>query len=85
IRARGIERIYLPYIALQGLAEAVVGSGAAPSGCALREVVTAGEQLRITDEIRGFFARQKPARLSNHYGPSETHVTIAFSLPESVE
>ncbi|MGN4078199.1 AMP-binding protein, partial [Burkholderia gladioli] len=36
IRARGIERIYLPYIALQGLAEAVVGSGAALSGCALR-------------------------------------------------
>ncbi len=85
IRARGIERIYLPYIALQGLAEAVVGSGAALSGCALREVITAGEQLRITDEIRSFFARLKPARLYNHYGPSETHVTIAFSLPEPVE
>ncbi|MGS1054645.1 non-ribosomal peptide synthase/polyketide synthase [Burkholderia glumae] len=84
IVARRIERLHLPYVALQGLAETIVGRGLDLSDCVLREVITAGEQLRITDEIRQLFRRLR-ARLHNHYGPSETHVTIAFTLPEDVE
>ncbi|WP_246791972.1 non-ribosomal peptide synthetase [Burkholderia perseverans] len=84
IVARRIERLYLPYVALQSLAETVIGRGLDLSGCVLHEVITAGEQLRITDEIRQLF-RRLGARLHNHYGPSETHVTIAFALPEDVE
>ncbi|MBI0329292.1 non-ribosomal peptide synthase/polyketide synthase [Burkholderia plantarii] len=84
IVARRIERLYLPYVALQSLAETVIGRGLDLSDCMLREVITAGEQLRVTDEIRQLF-RRLGARLHNHYGPSETHVTIAFALPEDVE
>ena len=79
---RGVQRLYLPYIALQQLAEAVTNSkqdvGAA---CALREVITAGEQLRITPQIARLFAALPLCRLHNHYGPTETHVTTAFALP----
>ncbi|WP_244131951.1 non-ribosomal peptide synthase/polyketide synthase [Burkholderia plantarii] len=84
IVARRIERLYLPYVALQSLAETVIRRGLDLSDCTLREVITAGEQLRITAEIRQLF-RRLGARLHNHYGPSETHVTIAFALPEDVE
>ncbi|HEU0054920.1 MAG TPA: amino acid adenylation domain-containing protein, partial [Longimicrobium sp.] len=73
----GIERLFLPYVALQHLAEVSEELGIAPR--ALREVQTAGEQLRVTDAIRRFFAATG-ARLSNHYGPTETHVATALRL-----
>ncbi|HEU4561817.1 MAG TPA: amino acid adenylation domain-containing protein [Longimicrobium sp.] len=73
----GIARLFLPYVALQHLAEVSDELGMVPR--ALREVQTAGEQLRVTDAIRRFFAATG-ARLSNHYGPSETHVATALRL-----
>jgi amino acid adenylation domain-containing protein len=77
LESQGIERIFLPYIALQHLAEVAAERGTVPS--ALREVQTAGEQLRVTEPIRRFFAATGAA-LSNHYGPSETHVVTALRL-----
>jgi amino acid adenylation domain-containing protein/non-ribosomal peptide synthase protein (TIGR01720 family) len=74
----GIERLFLPFVALQGLAEA--GAGAAPALIALRQVVTAGEQLRITPEIVRFFEVLPGCRLFNHYGPSETHVATSHRV-----
>ncbi|MFJ9562331.1 amino acid adenylation domain-containing protein [Streptomyces fuscichromogenes] len=75
----GAERIFLPYVALQLLAEHGVRSGVFPSR--LREVVTAGEQLVCTDAIRRWFAGLPDgARLFNHYGPTETHVVSALCL-----
>jgi amino acid adenylation domain-containing protein len=76
---RGIERLYLPYVALQHLAEAVGHAHGAT--CRLRDVITAGEQLRITPAIQRFFASLNGCRLHNHYGPTETHVVTAFTLP----
>jgi amino acid adenylation domain-containing protein len=68
-----IERIFMPVVALIELAEAVRAGAPVPSR--LREVVTAGEQLKITPAIRELFARLGPtSRLHNHYGPAETHV-----------
>ncbi|MFJ9896691.1 amino acid adenylation domain-containing protein [Streptomyces sp. NPDC091280] len=72
------ERIFLPYVALQLLAEHGVRTGRFPSR--LREVVTAGEQLVCTDAIRGWFAGLPDARLFNHYGPTETHVVSGLCL-----
>lgn len=67
-----IQRLFLPYVALQALCEAAVASGiAAPS---LETVITAGEQLLITPAIRTVFSRLTPAGLRNQYGPTETHV-----------
>ncbi len=73
-----IERLFLPYVGLQALAEAVAAGGAAPAG--LRDVITAGEQLRVTQVIRALFAALPGAVLHNHYGPTETHVVTAFEL-----
>ncbi|WP_030191690.1 non-ribosomal peptide synthetase [Streptomyces violaceorubidus] len=74
----GAERIFLPYVALQLLAEHGVRTGRFPSR--LREVVTAGEQLVCTGVIRSWFAGLPGARLFNHYGPTETHVVSALCL-----
>ncbi|MDX3192982.1 amino acid adenylation domain-containing protein [Streptomyces sp. MN03-5084-2B] len=74
----GIERIFLPYVALQLLAEHGVRLGRYPAR--LREVITAGEQLVCTPAIRRWFAGLPGARLHNHYGPTETHVVSALTL-----
>ncbi|WP_194820796.1 non-ribosomal peptide synthetase [Micromonospora sp. S-DT3-3-22] len=74
----GIERLFLPYVALQLLAEHGVRLGRYPSR--LRDVVTAGEQLICTDSIRRWFAGLPDARLFNHYGPTETHVVSGLCL-----
>ncbi|MET7320227.1 amino acid adenylation domain-containing protein [Streptomyces sp. NPDC005549] len=72
------ERIFMPYVALQLLAEYGVRLGRFPSR--LREVVTAGEQPVCTDTVRSWFAGLPGARLFNHYGPTETHVVSALCL-----
>ncbi|MFI1412212.1 amino acid adenylation domain-containing protein [Streptomyces sp. NPDC020707] len=74
----GAERLFLPCVALQLLAEHAVHLGRFPSR--LREVVTAGEQLLCTDAIRRWFAGLTDARLFNHYGPTETHVVSGLCL-----
>ena len=73
-----VERLFLPYVGLQALAEAVAAGGTLPGQ--LRDVVTAGEQLRITPALRALFAALPGAVLHNHYGPTETHVVTAFEL-----
>ena len=74
-----IERLYMPCIALQALAEAMAAETEQPE-CLLQDVITAGEQLRITEPMRQFFARLSDARLHNHYGPTESHVVTALTL-----
>ncbi|HEX3525566.1 MAG TPA: non-ribosomal peptide synthase/polyketide synthase, partial [Thermoanaerobaculia bacterium] len=73
-----IERLSLPYVALQQLAEYLTGDEPAPSR--LRQVVTAGERLQITPQIAAMIRRLPGCALHNQYGPSETHVVTAFSL-----
>ncbi|WP_406841817.1 amino acid adenylation domain-containing protein (plasmid) [Streptomyces sp. AHU1] len=78
LESAGTERIFMPYVALQLLAEYGVRTGSYPSR--LREVVTAGEQLVCTDTIRRWFTQLPGARLFNHYGPTETHVVSSLCL-----
>ena len=78
LESAGAERIFMPYVALQLLAEHGVLAGRFPSR--LREVVTAGEQLVCTDAVRRWFAGMPGARLFNHYGPTETHVVSGLCL-----
>ncbi|HEX7844126.1 MAG TPA: condensation domain-containing protein, partial [Kofleriaceae bacterium] len=77
-RAQQIERLYLPFVALHQLAEASHGGDL--GGLALREVITAGEQLRITPAIAALFSRLPACRLYNQYGPTETHVVTELAL-----
>lgn len=72
-----VERIFLPFVALNKLSQVSVKNSLYPSK--LQYVTTAGEQLRITKEIRSFFTQTK-AVLYNHYGPSETHVVTSKVL-----
>ncbi|MCX4461412.1 amino acid adenylation domain-containing protein [Streptomyces sp. NBC_01728] len=78
LESAGTERVFMPYVALQLLAEYGVRLGVFPSR--LREVITAGEQLVCTGAIRRWFAGLPGARLFNHYGPTETHVVSALCL-----
>jgi len=78
IAREGIARIFLPFVALQQLADAAAAEGSVAE--ALREVITAGEQLQVTPKLRELFARHPDATLHNHYGPSETHVVTALTL-----
>jgi amino acid adenylation domain-containing protein len=73
-----VERIFLPYVALQALAEAVATGGRLPRE--LHDVITAGEQLRITPAIRALCGALPGCVLHNHYGPTETHVVTAHEL-----
>ncbi|MGW1980745.1 non-ribosomal peptide synthetase [Streptomyces sp. NPDC001889] len=74
-----IERIFLPCVALQQLAEYAASTGGRPCP-ALREVISAGEQLFLTPAVRRFFTVNTAAVLDNQYGPSETHVVTAGRL-----
>lgn len=77
ISEKKIERIFLPYIALQTLTET---SEYFDFELNLKHIITAGEQLIITPQIRKFFKRYNQISLHNQYGPSETHVCTSYIL-----
>ncbi|MGH7833991.1 MAG: non-ribosomal peptide synthetase, partial [Candidatus Binatia bacterium] len=77
LRERSVARVFLPFVALQQLAEA---GGEETDTCAdLREIITAGEQLQTTRQIVKWLSRLKDCTLRNQYGPSESHVVTAFT------
>ena len=78
IRAHQIERLFVPPLMLQTLADYSKTTGEFPGS--LRDIITAGEQLRIGAEIRTLFENLAGCRLHNHYGPTETHVVTALTL-----
>ncbi|HEU5179227.1 MAG TPA: amino acid adenylation domain-containing protein [Candidatus Polarisedimenticolia bacterium] len=78
IEEQRVERLFLPFVALNQLAETAAEEDLYPES--LREIDTAGEQLKITPALRAFFARLPSCRLVNHYGPSETHLVTTFVL-----
>jgi len=73
-----IERLYLPFVALQQLAN----TGNHVTRLHLKDVITAGEQLQITTPIKDFFSSMDNCQLHNHYGPTETHVVTAYTLAD---
>jgi len=74
IAQRSVERIFLTFTALQQLAETALREHDPVVG--LREIMTAGEQLRITPPIAAWLRRLDGCRLYNQYGPTETHVVM---------
>ena len=75
---REVERLFLPFVALQQLAEVAESFKLFPQS--LAEVITAGEQLQVTSAIANFFTKLPNCTLHNQYGPSETHVVTALTL-----
>jgi amino acid adenylation domain-containing protein len=74
-----VERLFVPYPMLQHLAQQMAVYHFEPPQ--LQNIITAGEQLRITPEIETLFKKLPHSRLHNHYGPTESHVVTAFTLP----
>jgi amino acid adenylation domain-containing protein len=72
-----VNRLFLPYVALQQLAESARQIVKLPSS--LREIVTAGEQPYATSQMVEMFERLDCA-FYNQYGPSETHVATELKL-----
>lgn len=79
LSALKIQRLFLPFVALQHIAQVADEQGMVrlPE---LGEIITAGEQLQATPEIRRFLEICAPAVLHNQYGPTETHVVTAYTL-----
>ncbi|GAB2563212.1 amino acid adenylation domain-containing protein [Spirosoma areae] len=80
LKEYGIERVFLPMVGLKQLAE--VNSLNPFKLESLREVICAGEQLKITPSIIRFF-RENNCQLENQYGPTETHVITSYKLENS--
>ncbi|BCL80820.1 non-ribosomal peptide synthetase [Ktedonobacteria bacterium brp13] len=78
LQQAAIERLFLPFIALQQLALAFEQKQSFPLH--LEQIITAGEQLQITRPLLDFFAKQPATLLVNQYGPSESHVATAYDL-----
>lgn len=78
LKQKNIQRIFLPFVALQGISEISMSSGI--KDLPLKEVITAGEQIRITPALLYFFNNLKDFTFSNHYGPSEAHVVTSYTF-----
>ncbi|MCF5710490.1 amino acid adenylation domain-containing protein [Pseudomonas syringae] len=78
IDVQQINRLFLPYVAFQGLAEVAMQLGIVP--LSLRRINVAGEQLKITSEIRNLIDGLEACQVENHYGPTETHVATRLKL-----
>jgi len=81
IENQAINRLFLPFIALQGLANAANSYNYYPSH--LSEVITAGEQLKVNESIRKFFSGLPDCAFFNQYGPTESHVVTQLKLQGS--
>jgi amino acid adenylation domain-containing protein len=72
-----VDKAIFPVVVMHELAE--IAQAEALEFPHLREIITTGEQLRITAAMTAFFTRQR-IELYNHYGPAETHVVTACRI-----
>ncbi|HEV7376647.1 MAG TPA: amino acid adenylation domain-containing protein, partial [Pyrinomonadaceae bacterium] len=77
-----VERLCVPFVALNYLAEAAESRGVWPRS--LRQIISAGEQLKTTRPLRRLFENLPGCTLDNQCGPSETHAVAAFMLPAAI-
>ncbi|MEV7108321.1 amino acid adenylation domain-containing protein [Streptomyces atroolivaceus] len=73
-----VQRVCLPYVALQQLAETSQALSLVPHH--LKALLSSGEQLRVTDEIRRLCAQLPGIILENQYGPTESHVVTSHTM-----
>jgi amino acid adenylation domain-containing protein len=80
LREQQVTRLFLPNAALRMLAEASQNGGDGAWPDTIREIITAGDQLKITPAVIHLLRRFDGCVLDNHYGPTETHVVTAYRL-----
>jgi amino acid adenylation domain-containing protein len=72
-----ISHLFIPYIVLKSLVET---AGTLTNLSTLpEEIIVAGEQLKLTDDIRAMITRAG-VKLVNQYGPTEAHVVSCYRL-----
>ncbi|WP_175439954.1 non-ribosomal peptide synthetase [Micromonospora nigra] len=72
-----VRRAFLPAAVLHQVAGLTAAVDPLTPGC---EIVTAGEALRINDDVRALVVGLGGRYLYNQYGPTETHVVSQFAL-----
>ncbi|MCP5047898.1 MAG: AMP-binding protein, partial [bacterium] len=77
MRSNHIQLITLPFSALNLLFHK---PGMLEDITSLKHIITSGEQLQITENIKHFLDRHPDVSLHNQYGPSETHVVTSYTL-----
>ncbi|MEJ1929778.1 amino acid adenylation domain-containing protein, partial [Nostoc sp. NIES-2111] len=82
LQEKQIQRMFLPVVGLQQLAEVALGNDIVNTG--LREIITSGEQLQITPAISGWLSKLTDITLHNQYGPSESHLATSYTLPDAI-
>ncbi|KPV93710.1 Linear gramicidin synthase subunit D [Pseudoalteromonas sp. P1-9] len=75
-----IERVFLPPLVLNMIAEQVLKSGKELPE--LQQAIVAGEALVISHELRDFMSLHRNCELHNHYGPTEGHCVTAMHVKD---
>ncbi|MDQ3021352.1 MAG: amino acid adenylation domain-containing protein [Bacteroidota bacterium] len=83
IKDKKIQRLFLPFIALQEIAEVFYVTK--EKTLSLKEVNTAGEQLQNTPAIINLFNSLKNFTFTNQYGPAEAHVVTSYTLSDDTK
>ncbi|WEN15095.1 non-ribosomal peptide synthase/polyketide synthase [Rhodanobacter sp. AS-Z3] len=79
LAAMAVEELYAPNLVIDAIREAAVEAGTdLPS---LVVIAQAGEALECGQGLRSWIGKVSSRRLHNHYGPTETHVATAYTLP----
>lgn len=72
-----ITHLFVPYIVLKNLADNIVSMKL--DTFYLEEVIVAGEQLKLTDDIQ-FLLKENIGNIINQYGPTEAHVVSSYTV-----
>ncbi|WP_189529108.1 non-ribosomal peptide synthetase, partial [Streptomyces sindenensis] len=81
--AQEVGELYAPQLVVHAVAEAAVEQGLELGS--LTHTAQAGEALVLTQDIRALHSGAVARSLHNHYGPTETHVVTAWTLPADRE
>ncbi|MBC7687147.1 MAG: amino acid adenylation domain-containing protein, partial [Aquabacterium sp.] len=73
----GLTHLFVPYIVLKNIAENILA--VKNQSFWLEEVIVAGEQLIITDDIKRLLKKNIGA-IINQYGPTEAHVVSSYRI-----
>lgn len=77
ITTYGLTHLFVPYIVLKNIAENILA--VKNQSFWLEEVIVAGEQLIITDDIKSLLKKNIGA-IINQYGPTEAHVVSSYRI-----
>src|ERR1051325_1054203 len=78
LSSENIERLFLPSARLRHLAESARAETILPQS--LRQLILTGEQLKITEQVRGLFAKLPHCAIDYEYGPTEAQLSTLWRL-----